>query len=547
MSSSMCLRCLKRSLVPIESSLPLTAGQRAAFSTSPSLAANPPKKTAKPTKTNARQGKTLKLTKNKRAATTRPPATGERKALRKRVVLSNTNALDVPGLQDLTTDSVSGVKLRELQDKVAGLGNDTVDALRALEAFKPTQGWSLFRRPASLVRRETVELAELLQAIQDSNGHQVERRVVFGEKVGGKSVLLLQAMAMAYLKGWLVVHYPEAKDMTIAHTAYQPVTTADGKTIYIQPQYTAHLLGNIAKANRGLLSNMRLAGQHQLPVPLPPNCSLLRLVELGANDADLAWPVWQALWTELTTPSQPEQEGLQRPPLFVGMDGVDFIMRDSAYLDSEAQPVHAHELALVRDYADILSGKTSLPNGGLVLAATTGSNRPSAPTFHHYLNRNHAEAHLPTLVSLRDRLRAQAVDAHSASDLNFAELDSLLSTLPPSLADQLHTFRRRAMASQRSNASVAKFLAACDTFQPELPHWDPYLAIDQRVADVMGNVRVQKLQGLSKEEARGVMEYYAQSGMLRHTVTDGLVSEKWTLAGNGIIGELEKGAVRARF
>ncbi|KAK5114059.1 hypothetical protein LTR85_010365 [Meristemomyces frigidus] len=547
MSSSICLRCLKRSLVPIELSLPPNAAQRAAFSTSPSLSANPPKKKGVVGKPIARAGKTLKLAKNKRVSTVRPPAPGERKALRKRVVLSNTNALEVHGLQDLTTDNVDGAKVRELQGKVVGLGNDTVDALRALEAFKPTQGWSLFRRPASLVRKETVELAELLQAIKESNGHQVEQRVVYGERVSGKSVLLLQGMAMAYLKGWVVVHYPEAKDITIAHTSYQPVKTADGETIYIQPHYTAQLLGNIARANHGLLSSMRLSKQHKLPVPVQANISLARFAELGANDTELAWPVWQALWSELTAPSQPEKEGLQRPPVFLGMDGIDYAMRDSAYLDGEAQQVHAHDLALIRDFSNFLSGKANLPNGGMVLAATSSSNRPSAPTLDHCLSRNHAEAHLQSLLSARDRLREQATAANSAAELDIIELDELLTTLPPSLADQLNNFWRRIMSGQRDNVPLKNIRAICDSFQPELPRWDPYLAIDQRVADVMNSVKVQKLQGLSKEEARGVMEYYAQSGMLRNTVTEGLVSEKWTLAGNGIIGELEKGTVRARF
>ena len=58
---------------------------------------------------------------------------------------------------------------------------------------------------------------------------------------------------------------------------------------------------------------------------------------------------------------------------------------------------------------------------------------------------------------------------------------------------------------------------------------------------------MRKVQGLSKVEARGVMEYYARSGMMRAAVTERLVSEKWSLAGNGIVGELEKAAVMTRF
>jgi small subunit ribosomal protein S29 len=43
------------------------------------------------------------------------------------------------------------------------------------------------------------------------------------------------------------------------------------------------------------------------------------------------------------------------------------------------------------------------------------------------------------------------------------------------------------------------------------------------------------------------MEYYAMSGVLRNTVTERLVSEKWSVSGGGIIGELERATVRTRI
>jgi small subunit ribosomal protein S29 len=52
---------------------------------------------------------------------------------------------------------------------------------------------------------------------------------------------------------------------------------------------------------------------------------------------------------------------------------------------------------------------------------------------------------------------------------------------------------------------------------------------------------------LSKAEAKGLMEYYAMSGVLRGSVTERFVSEKWSLSGGGIIGELESAAVRTRI
>lgn len=204
MSSSVCLRCLARPWT----SIPPPATLRV-FSTSAPLSANPPKKKAVAAKPTSRQGKTLRLAKGKRTTTGRPPAPGERKAARKRVVLSNTNALEVQGLQDLTDASANVAALEAAQGRVLGFTNESVDALRALEAFKPTQGWSLFRRPASLVRRQTVELARDIERIAAADQPVTVRKVLFGERGSGKSVLLLQSLAVAFLRGWLVLNFPE--------------------------------------------------------------------------------------------------------------------------------------------------------------------------------------------------------------------------------------------------------------------------------------------------------------------------------------------------
>lgn len=491
MASTLCFRCLKRSLRPIDGSTVPTLPQRALFSTSTSVYAKPaPPKKSVVAKPGTKATKTLRLAKKTpKTTTSRPPSPGERKAIRKRIVLSNTNALEVKGLEDLTSDkllrqSEGSTTLDGFQGRVLGLNNETVDALRALEAFKPRQGWNLFRRPASLVRNETAELANDMANAQGNND-TVVRKVIFGEKRSGKSVLLLQAQAMALLKDWIVIHFPEGQELINAQTAYQPFQTAKG-TVYIQPQYTAKLLQSIATANQTLLLTMGITQQHQLPVPISPNTSLHRLVELGARDPAAAWPVWQALWSELTLPSAVDTEaGLSRPPILVSMDGVDQIMRTSAYLDAEAKPIHAHDLALVKHFAGYLSGESPLPNGGMVLAATCASNRASSPTLDHHLTLAYTERHN-------------------------SQMSSSEKPLP-------------------------------------LPVFDPYVPKDSRVDDAMKGVGAIKLEGLSKQEARGVMEYYARSGMLRETVTDMLVSERWTFAGSGNVGELEKSLARFRF
>lgn len=136
------------------------------------------------------------------------PAPGERKAQRKRIVLRNDNALEVAGLKDL--DKATALSEAN-HGEVRGIPDDVVDALRALGAFKPTQGWGLFWRPAMLMRKETIRLASVLKEVEDSaaGNKKTIRRVLSGQRLGGKSTLLLQGMAMAFLRDWVVINLPE--------------------------------------------------------------------------------------------------------------------------------------------------------------------------------------------------------------------------------------------------------------------------------------------------------------------------------------------------
>ena len=131
---------------------------------------------------------------------------GERKALRKRIVLSNTNALEVQGLNDITVESMTDDGLR---GQVLGIPGPVVDQLRVVEAFKVAQGWPLFRRPAMLMRKDTLEMAKEMEDISAGTRDKAIRRVLVGERGSGKTVTLLQAMTMAFLKGWVVINIPE--------------------------------------------------------------------------------------------------------------------------------------------------------------------------------------------------------------------------------------------------------------------------------------------------------------------------------------------------
>lgn len=214
MASSSCWKCLLRPSAPSASPSLLNVAARSPFSTSAALNAtkkvmapnNKNSKQSKP-KPNERGGKTLKIKKKAFVKTGRPPAPGERKALRKRIILSNANALEVEGLEQLSVDVMAK---DELVGQVVALPDSVVDQLRVIEAFKTTQGWNLFRRPGTLIRAESVEVAKLLLEAEKEKKTSVT--VIDGYKSTGKSMMLLQAQAAAFTQGWLVVNIPEGQD-----------------------------------------------------------------------------------------------------------------------------------------------------------------------------------------------------------------------------------------------------------------------------------------------------------------------------------------------
>ena len=220
MTSTTCWRCLalrsdrQWSTQYVKIFLPNSSySQRSAtFTTSSTFQASPlvkkqPANFQPPTKRGQKTTFTVKK-KKRPERTARPPATGERKALRKRIVLSNTNALEVKDMTDVDTESMLDEKLC---GQVLGIPGDVIDQLRAAQAFKTTQGWGLFRRPGTLIRQETIEYGKLLESLSIEESSQTIRRIFVGEKGSGKSMLVLQAMTMAFLKKWIVINIPDGE------------------------------------------------------------------------------------------------------------------------------------------------------------------------------------------------------------------------------------------------------------------------------------------------------------------------------------------------
>ena len=260
----------------------------------------------------------------------------------------------------------------------------------------------------------------------------------------------------------------------IAHTEYSPINPNSLPTTYSQKPYTANLLSAIVRANP-ILQNIQLSqtppeptkfpGMTSLP-SIPANISLARLASLGATDPENAWPIFQILYGELIAPG--------RPPLMLCLDGLAHTMCNSRYRDAEYNPIHAHQLTLIEWFLGHLSGEKHLPNGGMVLAATSESNNPPVASL------------------------------------------------------------RLALGQLEGNQAVQK---------------DPFRKYDERVLGVFdrGGVEVQRMGGVSKEEARGMMEYWARSGVFRDRVTEEVVGREWVISGGGVVGELERACVRMRI
>ncbi|KAJ2969087.1 hypothetical protein NUW58_g10072 [Xylaria curta] len=225
---------------------------------------------------------------------TKPPLPGERKAFRKRIQLSNDNALEVPGLDVLSPENAVSP---ESVGKIFGIPADVIDQLRACDAFKSSQNWSLFRSPHTLVRRETVDLAkQMTDAIKKK---ETLRVVVTGNRGSGKSILGLQALATGFLNKWVVVNIPEGQELTTAATEYASIPNSE---MFSQPVYTVKIMQAIHQTNQAVLSQHKVELDHmQLPISVTRNMTLAGLLT-ATKEPDFAWPVFQAFWKELLLP-----------------------------------------------------------------------------------------------------------------------------------------------------------------------------------------------------------------------------------------------------
>ena len=251
--------------------------------------------------------------------------------------------------------------------------------------------------------------------------------------------------------------------------------------MYIQPHLTQLLLQRAVASNETVLKSLVLNQTHSDTLNLKKNATLYDLAQLGAQDFHVSWPAWQALHKEFSEPG-----ANRRPPVLVAADGIDHWMGPALYRNSEHNLIHAHQFSLIKQFVNMLFSPTedetpSFASGGMVLFSTSRSSSPSHPTF-----------------------------------------DLLLSQM-------------RAVRTEHKPPKTAEF-----------PLPKPYSKPDERVlslsvsATAPDHVHLTDLKGLSREESRGYLEYFARSGLLHQRVTDGFVSEMRGLSGGGVVGELAR-------
>ncbi|KAF3916502.1 hypothetical protein ABW20_dc0101089 [Dactylellina cionopaga] len=104
----------------------------------------------------------LKSKKKTNHATVKKPEIGYRRALRKAIILSNSNApvLDLP---ELTAELIS---VPESIGKVFSINVEDLEKLRQLEVFQKKQMWQYFNRPTTFIRSESVGLAMAMESVE---------------------------------------------------------------------------------------------------------------------------------------------------------------------------------------------------------------------------------------------------------------------------------------------------------------------------------------------------------------------------------------------
>lgn len=152
---------------------------------------------------------------------------------------------------------------------------------------------------------------------------------------------------------------------------------------------------------------------------------------------------------------------------------------------------------------------------------------------------------LPHIMKISD-YRNASFDLIHSHDLALVRLftDCLNGTVSLPHGGAILAATTRNNAPRSPSMELALQQRAAEQTGAEAPARQPYFrGYDARVETALRSAQVMKLKGVSKLETRSMMEYWAASGLLRTTVDEVAVSEKWMLGGNGVLGEMERASL----
>ncbi|KAK6344058.1 37S ribosomal protein S23 mitochondrial [Orbilia brochopaga] len=192
MAAPACWRCTGRALLRSSSrsrsssasrpSLPLPLPSIGLVANRPLHTTPPLGKKPDPRKPTVHKPLNLNKSRNKKKVhvVVKKPEVGYRRALRKAIVLANSNApvLDLP---DLKAEDMANP---ESVGKVFNIDVEDLEKLRQLEVFQKKQLWQFFSRPMTFIRNESVGIARAMESVER---YEVSAADVVDEYINTKS------------------------------------------------------------------------------------------------------------------------------------------------------------------------------------------------------------------------------------------------------------------------------------------------------------------------------------------------------------------------
>ena len=199
-----------------------------------------------------------------KAAVPRAASTG--RDLAKIPFIANTNAYK-PDITMVRLDHESGFDFGNC-GKLVTFSDITVKNLEACKFFDRHHGFQFFHYPATLLRRQTVELAEDFLIQRRGGGSGQRRTLLVGGPGSGRSVILAQLLAVGWHTNHVVVFLPRgmcevlqnagliistANDLMNNTTSYE---FNEKQKRYALPQYASWLCATIEETNRNILEKV---------------------------------------------------------------------------------------------------------------------------------------------------------------------------------------------------------------------------------------------------------------------------------------------------